>query len=402
MIPRGRLDIGWSDLAYGLLACGAPGSRRRMERSVEDLAAGRDTLVCLSIRSGLDLLLTVLDYPKGSEILVSAVTIRNMVNVIEHHGLVAVPVDVDMETLSVKEESLRRALSPRSKAILVAHLFGSRMDLSCLGDFARKNDLLLIEDCAQSFTGDGYWGHPASDVSLSSFGPLKTATALGAAVGVFKDPSLLARVRAVQSQHPVQGRWRFLKRVCRFGFLRFMMYPAPFALFHAACSLMGKNHDDVFSQSVRGFTGERFFWSIRHQPSYPLLALLAHRIRTFGAKQIGARIASAEAGDRMMPHVRRPGGRATNCTHWVFPILDERPDDLARHLWKNGFDATRGRWSLYVVQAPDGLDHLQADEANAVMSRVVYAPVYPAVPRRHVRRLGNLIREFQKNGVPGD
>ncbi len=401
MIPRGRLDIGWSDFGYGLLACGVPGSRRRMERKVEAISAGPDTLVCLSVRSGLDLLLTVMDYPEGSEILVTAVTIRNIVNIIEHHGLVAVPVDMDMETLSVKEESLRSALSPRSKALLVAHLFGSRMDLSGLGDFARENDLLLIEDCAQSFTGDGYWGHPASDVSLSSFGPLKTATALGAAVVVIKDPGLHSRMREIQAQYPRQGRWRFFKRVCRFAVLRFMMYPATFGLFHAACSLMGKNHDDVFSQSIRGFTGERFFWNIRHQPSYPLLALLAHRIRTFGARQIGARIASAEAGDQMMPHVRRPGGRATNLTHWVFPVLDEHPDDLTRHLWKNGFDATRGRWSLYVAQAPEGQEHLRANEANDVMSQVVYVPVYPAVPRRHVVRLGQVIRDFQEHGPDG-
>ncbi len=399
MIPRGRLDIEWSDFAYGLLACGVPGRRRKMERKVEATSAGADTLVCLSIRSGLDLLLTVMDYPKGTEILVTAVTIRNMVDIIEHHGLVAVPVDMDMETLSVRMDSLRRALSPRSKVLLVAHLFGSRMDLSELGDFSRKNDLLLIEDCAQSFTGDGYWGHPASDVSLSSFGPLKTATALGAAIVVIKDSTLRARMREVQARYSVQGRFRFFRRVCRFALLRFMMYPATFALFHAACSLMGKNHDDVFSQSIRGFTGEQFFWNIRHQPSYPLLALLAHRIRSFGGRQIGARIASAEAGDKMMPGVRRPGGRATNPTHWVFPILDEHPDDLARHLWRNGFDATRGKWSLYVVQAPEGMEHLRAKEANNVMSQVVYAPVYPAVAQRHVRRLGNVIRDFQEHGA---
>ena len=372
-----------------------------MERRVQAILAGPNTLVCLSVRSGLDLLLTVMDYPKGTEILVTAVTIRNIVNIIEHHGLVAVPVDMDMETLSVKEESLRRALSPKSKALLVAHLFGSRMDLSHLGEFARENNLLLIEDCAQSFTGDGYWGHPASDVSLTSFGPLKTATALGAAVVVVKDPILHSRMREIQDQYPPQGRWRFFKRVCRFAVLRFMMYPATFGLFYAACSLMGKNHDDVFSQSIRGFTGERFFWNIRHQPSYPLLALLAHRIQTYGATQIGERMASAEAGDRMMPQVRRPGACATNLTHWVFPVLDEHPDDLTRHLWRNGFDATRGRWSLYVVQAPDGREHLRANEANDVMSQVVYAPVYPAVPRRHVRRLGQVIRDFQEHGADG-
>jgi len=366
-----------------------------MEREVEAISAGPDTLVCLSIRSGLDVFLSVMDYPKGTEILVTAVTIRNIVNIIEHHGLVAVPVDMDMDTLSVKEDSLRRALRSRSKVLLVA-----RMDLSDLGAFARENDLLLFEDCAQSFTGDGYWGHPASDLSLSSFGPLKTATALGASVAVIKDPGLRDRMAEVQAQYPRQGRWRFFTRLCRFALLRFMMYPATFGLFYAACSVMRKNHDDVFSQSIRGFTGERFFWSIRHQPSYPLLTLLAHRIRNVGLSQIRARIASAEAGDRIMPDVRRPGARATNLTHWVFPVLDEHPDDLTRHLWRRGFDATRGRWSLCVVQAPEGREHLRASEANDIMSQVVCTlPYTPRSPGAKWSDLAKRSETFRSTGL---
>jgi perosamine synthetase len=394
MIPRGRLDIGWADLVAAGLYCLRPGRREAMQRRVESLSVGKDGMVCLSVRSGFDLFLTVMDYPPGSEILVSAVTIRNMVHIIEEHGLVPVPVDVDMDGLSLDMESLEAAISTRSKAILVAHLFGDRMVMAPVARVARERGLLLIEDCAQSFTGDGYWGHGGSDLALTSFGPIKSATALGGAIVLVKDTELLRTMRAVQAGYPVQGRWWFLKRVARFALVRAILYPLPFSVLAWSCRLLGKSHDDVVSQSIRGFTGARFFWKIRHQPGYPLLALLARRIRAYGRDQISRRTEAAEAADRLMSDVRRPGRSAASHSHWVFPVLARDPDALAEHLWSRGFDATRGRWSLYVVQAPEHLAHLHATRANDVMSQVVYLPVYPAVGRRDLERLARAVAEF--------
>ncbi|HCK72012.1 MAG TPA: aminotransferase DegT, partial [Planctomycetaceae bacterium] len=51
--------------------------------------------MCLSVRTGFDLLFQALNLPAGSEVLVSALTIDGMLRVIEEHDLVAVPVDLD-------------------------------------------------------------------------------------------------------------------------------------------------------------------------------------------------------------------------------------------------------------------------------------------------------------------
>src|SRR5688572_26031806 len=150
MIPRKRLDIGWSDLLFGMIRCWAPGDRtavrERIERawSSEGENAG---LACLSVRSGFDALLAVLAFPPGSEILMSALTIRDMTRIVLEHGLVPVPVDVETRTLAVQPEALARAVSPKTRAIVVAHLFGSRMPMEPVVRFAREHGLLLIEDC---------------------------------------------------------------------------------------------------------------------------------------------------------------------------------------------------------------------------------------------------------------
>ena len=405
MIPRGRLDIGWSDLAAGALACARPGDRGPLQRRVEALwSAQPDALACLSVRSGLDLLLTALAYPKGSEILVTAVTIRDMIRVVEHHGLVPVPVDLDMRTLAPRAESLRRAVGPRTKAILAAHLFGARMPLEDVAAFAREHGLLLIEDVAQSFTGLEYRGHAESDVSLFSFGPIKTATALGGALARVRDAAVLARMRAVQEGWPVQTRGRFAQRVLRFAGVHLALHRGPFTLIHALCRLAGRDHDHVISHSVRGFSGPDFFANIRHQPSYPLLALLWRRLVRLDGRRVAGRVAAAESVMTLAPGLARPARAASHHSFWTFPMLSDTPEERVRHLWANGFDATRGTWSLYAVPAPpgaraDGEPYRAAAEVEDVMSRIVYLPVYPEVSRADLERLA---RVAQEDGRPGD
>jgi perosamine synthetase len=160
------------------------------------------------VRSGFDLLLGALAVAPGDEVLVSAVTHPDMVRIIEGRGLCAVPLDLKTATLEPQSELLEKALSHRTRAILVAHLFGGRFDLGPVAAFARRHGLLLVEDGAQAFRGPGDPGDPLADVSMFSFGTLKTASAVGGAVLHVRDPDLLGRMRRAQERWPVQRRRR--------------------------------------------------------------------------------------------------------------------------------------------------------------------------------------------------
>lgn len=397
MIPRGRLDVGWTDLAAGAAWCFAPGSRAALERKVEQLwSPGGDALVALSVRSGLDLLLSALDYPRGSEVLVSAVTIRDMVRIVEHHGLVPVPVDLDMDACALRVSALERAASPRTKAILAAHLFGSRMPLDDVGAFASARGLLLIEDVAQSFTGLEYRGHPASDVSLFSFGPIKTGSALGGATLRVRDAALRERMRALQSGYPVQGRRAFLERALRFLAVRLAMTRVPFTAICLACRAAGRRHDDLINHSVRGFSGSDLFANIRRQPSVPLLALLRRRLTRSDGRRVRRRLELARQMARLAGEFPRPGRRAAFHSYWTFPVLCDDPDGLVRHLATRGFDATRGSWSLYPVPPVEGRPGIGAPEAHETMRRIVYLPVYAGVSEREIERLAAALTEFER------
>ncbi|UHQ24622.1 DegT/DnrJ/EryC1/StrS family aminotransferase [Lysobacter sp. 5GHs7-4] len=391
MLPRQRPDIGWLDLvcaaAYTLRGGDPAAAQAAAEAGADALADdGRHSLVSLSVRSGFDRLLATLQLPPGSEVLVSAVTIRDMIAVIERHGLRAVPVDLHADTLSLDVAALAAALTPRSRMLLVAHLFGSRMPLRAPLDFARQHGLLLVEDGAQAYTGDGWLGDAACDVSLLSFGPIKTATALGGAVLRFADPGLCERVRAAQAHQPLQAGRAFAQRVGKYALLKALTARIPYGLFCRACGWFGIDHDALINRSVRGFAGGELFQRIRQRPCAAQSRLLLRRLRGYPRARAAQR---AQRGERLLAALplARPGQAVAGSGHWVLPVLSADPPRLIAGLLARGFDATRGASSLYAVpgDAAPG-----AGDLRRVMDAVVYLPAPEG--EGDLRRLAEAVR----------
>ncbi len=150
MWPRKQLDIGWSDLCFGLWQIVTAHGRAETQAVVgTEWLPPEEAIVALSVRTGWDLLLAALELPAGSEVITSAVTIADMMRIVEQHGLVPVPVDVDAANLELDIEQVERLITPRTRAILVAHLFGSRVEMGPIIELARRHDLLVVEDCAR-------------------------------------------------------------------------------------------------------------------------------------------------------------------------------------------------------------------------------------------------------------
>jgi len=396
MIPRGAPDIGWSDIFAGLaFCCGWDHPAQAAKRAESAWSPQADTLACLSVRTGLDLVLQAMAWPRGSEVLVSAVTIPDILYLLEQHGLVAVPLDIDPATLAVDAALIGRAASSRTKAVLVAHLFGSRMPLDEVARATEGLGLVLLEDCAQAYDGSSYRGHPGSDVSMFSFGPIKTATALGGALLRFRDPSLLARVRTLHGAYPRQTRTALLRRLLRFTGLKLLASPRPFSLFVAACQRRGIDHDQLISSSLRGFAGAELLPRIRQQPCVPLLRLLERRVRQGGARMVDARIRYARRLIAAMPQIQLPGAGAEHHTHWMLPVGSREPQRLIAHLRSHGFDATRHASSMTVVPAPPGRESLHPARAAGLMDALVYLPMYPRMQDADVERLARAVVEFE-------
>lgn len=392
---------------FGLSACVWARDRRKLTQDVARACSSRDEqLICFSVRSGFDLLLQEVAFPSGSEILVSAVTHPDMVRIIERHGLRVVPVDLDPATLAPRTELLDCAVSPRTRAILVAHLFGGRVDLGPIADFAREHRLLLFEDCAQAFRGPHDTGDPLADVSMFSFGPLKTATALGGAVLYARNRGILPKMRNRQSSWPVQHRRGYLGKLLKFLFLVQATRPAVYRLLFRACKLLGKDFDALVNTVARAFPpagqpetkGRRsgtLFEHIRRRPSAPLLALLAYRLRTFDSDRLARRArVGEEVSRRLPPSVTHPGRLANSRTHWLLPVVSDDPGSLIPVLRREGFDAARATSNIAAVEAPPGHPDCTPAAAARMMSHIVFLPVYPELSGEAMGRLIRVLDEF--------
>jgi dTDP-4-amino-4,6-dideoxygalactose transaminase len=259
MWSRKRFDIGWLDLLDGLLGCAACWDREEAQARVEQLwSEQHDALACLSVRSGWDLLLTAANFPPGSEVLVSAVTIPDMAKIAELHGLTIVPLDVDPCTMLPKPEQVASAVTERTKAVLIAHLFGTSAALDEHIEVARRHGLLFVEDCAQAFRGPSFTGHPQADASMFSFGTIKSCTALGGGLLRVRSPELLVRMRELQAAYPVQSRAAYLRRIVKYMGLKAASYRGTFRALIGLLRLAGRDFDRALNNSIRGFPAGSF------------------------------------------------------------------------------------------------------------------------------------------------
>jgi len=395
---RKRLDIGWNDLAVAALRAVRSAPAETLAREIESrLSRGdREAIAFLALRSGFDLMLRELALPKGSEVIVSALTIPDMCTLLEHHGLRAVPVDVDPATLAPTAADIERLVTPATRAVLVAHLFGTRNSLDGVVRVAREHGLLLWEDCAQTFDSPTPCGDARADCSMLSFGPIKTATALGGGALLFRDAALAARSRTAHAAYPRACSKAFLKRVLKYVGLKFISLPLPYACFVRWCRWRGHDYDAVIQASVRGFGRDELLKRLRHQPSRGLLALMLRRI----AHADGARVRARKAvGDELMHALMQsrdgvrevPGSAAPYHDHWVFTVLTDEPTALIERLRAAGFDATSTA-TMRSVPAPGDRPDLAPHAAERMLARLVYVPMYPELPAYARTRLAEALQ----------
>jgi CDP-6-deoxy-D-xylo-4-hexulose-3-dehydrase len=139
------------------------------------------TEYCMLVNSGSSanlLALTALTSPKlgknrlkpGDEVITVAAGFPTTINPIIQNGLIPVFVDVDLETYNINTENLENAITPKTKAIMIAHTMGNPFNLSKIMEVVEKNNLFLVEDCCDA-VGSKYNGK-----LVGNFGHLSTVS----------------------------------------------------------------------------------------------------------------------------------------------------------------------------------------------------------------------------------
>jgi dTDP-4-amino-4,6-dideoxygalactose transaminase len=286
--------------------------------------------------------LTAKNWPAGGEVLMTCLNIPDMARVVEAHGLVPVPVDVDPATLAPSRAELERRYTDRTLAVLVAHLFGGHVPLEEMLAFASDHGIPVIEDCAQAYQGSKHRGDPRAEISMFSFGAIKTATALGGALLAVRDGDLLERMRRLEAVWPLPAKTWFLRRAVKFALLKLLEPPAIYGGLHRLLRCCGCDVDAWIAGAARGFPGGRLLEQIRRQPPRALLRLIARRLLASSSDSVRARQRlGAQVAARLPAGLTAFGSGLRHHTYWVFPVVASEPEPLVRRLRAFGFDAHR-------------------------------------------------------------
>jgi dTDP-4-amino-4,6-dideoxygalactose transaminase len=176
---------------------------KQNERFSNNFAQFCGTKYALGVANGLDairLIIKAYGFGAGDEIIVPANTFIATILAVSENGCTPVLVEPDINTYCINPDLIEQAVTPKTKAIVVVHLYGQATPMEKIWKIAQKHNLKIIEDSAQAH-GAIYQGKRAGnlgDAAAFSFYPGKNLGAMGDAGGITtNDKELFEKVKAI-------------------------------------------------------------------------------------------------------------------------------------------------------------------------------------------------------------
>jgi len=175
-----------------------------IERFESEFAAFCDAKHAVSCSNGttaLHLAMVAAGVQAGDEVLVSTLTNMASFFAVLYIGAKPVPVDIDLDTLTIDPADLARKINSRSRAIMVVHLFGHPTDMDPVNELARKHNLKVFEDCAEAH-GATYKEKKVGSLSLASgfsFFANKVLTTGEGGMVTTDDPEIARKARSLKA-----------------------------------------------------------------------------------------------------------------------------------------------------------------------------------------------------------
>ena len=205
------LDTGWISSAGSYL-----------QRFEEDFAKYVNRKHAIAVSNGtvsLHVALAALGIGPGDEVIVPAFTIISCLNAILYTGAIPVIVDVEPDIYTLDPNQLEKAFSPKTKAIMPVHIYGHPADMDPIIEFAKKHNLFIIEDAAETH-GALYKGKNCGsfgEISSFSFYANKLITTGEGGIVVTDDDILAEKSRDLRNLCHLPGQ-RFHHKTLGFNY----------------------------------------------------------------------------------------------------------------------------------------------------------------------------------------
>lgn len=187
---------------------------KNFQEHLEKYLNVKHVIPCANGTDALQVSMMALDLKPGDEVITTSFTFIATAEVIALLGLTPVVVDVLPDTFNIDPEAIRKAITPKTKAIVPVHLFGQCADMEAILDIANEHNLYIIEDACQSIGADyifrdgsrkksGTIGH----VGCTSFFPSKNLGCYGDGGAIFTNDDELAKQLRIMVNHGMTVRY---------------------------------------------------------------------------------------------------------------------------------------------------------------------------------------------------
>lgn len=350
----------------------------------------RQAIAVGSGRLAMKLIFSACDFAPGSEIIIPAYTLKDLIPIICALGFVPVPADIDPGHWNITSLTIAPKITPRTKAILTLHLFGAPCPMPEIMALASTHGLKVIEDCAHSAGSTIGGRHTGSfgDAAFFSFEVIKPINTYGGGMVVSDDPALMSQVKkAVASLLPPS----LTKKMLAVRLER-MLFATGLAMIPLAL-LASEWGQGVMTSLYR---------QIQHAPRQPWgyaplqAALGLEKIVTLN-QRIDRKRWQAERLTSLLP----PGFEAQQCCDQGVPnfyfFVVKAPvgcdvRQLRRRLLFRGFDAGVG--GELADDCAALLDDDTCPQAADLANRAVHLPLHEGMTDHDVSRLAKILHQL--------
>ncbi len=331
----------------------------RFEHEFAGFCGCRHGVAVSSGTTALQVALAALGIGPGDEVLASTLTNMATFFAVLHQGATPIPVDIEPDTFNLDPRQLDRLRTPRTRAILVVHLFGHPVNMGPVLDFARRHDLRVIEDCAEAH-GAEYLGQRTGslgDIGCFSFYANKIITTGEGGMCVTNNAALAAEMRSLKSLAFGEPH-KFMHRAVGFNFRMTNLQAA------IGCAQMEKIDDIIFRK---------------------------RRLARFYTEQLAG-----------LDLLQLPGEADYACNvYWMYHLglrgpLARRRGEILRRLAERGVETREGfiPFNLQEIFLARGLTRPEAcPNANEAAFRTFYLPSSPTLTEDQLAYVCEHLRE---------
>jgi dTDP-4-dehydrorhamnose reductase len=208
LIEQAEIDEVVDSLKSGWIGTGPKVAR--FEADFKAYTQSPHAIAVSSCTAALHLALEVFDFPRGSEVITTAMTFCATANAILHAGCIPVLVDCEKDTMNISPQAIEKAITPKTCAIVPVHFAGRPCDMKAIMAIAKKHRLKVIEDCAHAIETkiDEQSAGTFGDLGCFSFYVTKNVVTAEGGMIITRDEEIAARIKILALHGMTKDAWK--------------------------------------------------------------------------------------------------------------------------------------------------------------------------------------------------